>query len=353
MAYYLLFIFTSFLALLVKNKKLVSIILIVILSVFSGTRYFIDNDYKMYYNFFVYVETSINDFRARPIPLEYCMYIIPNLFKLIFSQRQDVAVGSFMVFALLGVGLKIMAIRKYSVIFFLSVMLYASNLFFIMEMTTIRAGVAAAIFLYGLQYLEKRQHWKFSLIILCCLFFHSSSIIYVLIWALVTVKTKLKYYYIILVVSIGLMIFKINILSLLLLDRVFPRVKIYFEVMEWQNEESINIFNFRILFAIAMIICFITFYKKLKDKAHFDILFKIQLLSVSLFFAFSNLSQVFSLRTFEMLSVSQILLYPMLIYIFRPALKVWGWLIIILFSVLQIYYFVEVSDIFKIYRSWI
>lgn len=353
MSYYLLFIFASFISLFENRRKLLSVVLIVVLALFAGSRYYIDSDYSLYYNYFIYTEKSAVDFMNRPLALEWCMYFFPNLFRFFFDHRQSVAFASFMLFAFLGVGFKIAAIQKYSEFFFLSVILYVSNLFFIMEMTTIRAGVAAGIFLFGLQYLEKRQHWKFLITLLCCLFFHSSGIVYVLVWALITARTKLKYYYIILAASVGIMILKVNILSLLLLDRVFPRVKIYFEIMQWQKEKSVNIFNFRVLFALVIIVSFMGFYRKLKNKPYFDLLFKTHLLSVSLFFAFSNLSQVFSLRTFDMFSVVQILLYPMFIYIFSPALKIWGWVIIILFSMLQIYYFVEVSEIFKVYRSWL
>lgn len=353
MAYYLLFLITGIVALFYKNKNVIPIILVIILSVFAGSRYYIDNDYEMYYDIFYYVEDKMSDFSQRLISLEWTMYFIPNFFRWLFESKQEVVFASFMLYAFLGVWLKIAAIRKYSDFFLLAVLLYVSNLFFIMEMTTIRAGVAAAIFLISIKYLARNQNFKFFLALLCCLLFHSSSVVFFVVWLFIKFKISIKYYLGVLALSILVMIFKINLLTLLFLDRIFPRIKFYLEAKEWQNEVEVNIFSFKALFAIAISVVFTLYYRRLKNKPYFDILFKAHLLSLCMFFALSNTAQVFSLRTFEMLSVVQILLYPMLIYVFKPQLKIIGWAIILIFAIIQLIYLVEISEIYKTYQSWL
>ena len=353
MIYYLFFAFTSFLSSLAGKNKLLFVLLIIILVLFAGTRINVDNDYFMYKDQILYVEDTLKAFMDRSIPLEYCMYVIPNFLEYFFYDKSEIVNSTFLIFAFLGVTTKLLAIKKYSEIFFLSVLLYLGNLFMMQEMTTIRAGVAAGIFLLALDNLEKKEHKQFFFKILLCFFFHSSSVLFVLAWFLLQFKINIKYYYFGIVVSFIFVALKVNILTLLMLDRVFPRVKAYLDAMEWMVEDKANVFNFRGLFALFIIILFAFHYKKLKNIKYFDVLFKIHIFSLCLFYVFSTTAQVFSIRTFEMFSVAHLLLYPMLIHIFHPKLKLVGWAIIILFSFIQIYYMVDVAGIYKPYQSWL
>lgn len=354
MTYYVMFFITSICALLgnSKNRNLALIILIVILTLFAGTRLDIDNDYHMYFKLFQYVEKNTKDFNNREVPLEWCVYVFPHFFKLLFTNKIEVARFTILLFAILGVSIKLTAIKKYSNFFFLSVILYVSNLFIMQEMTTIRAGVASAIFLLSIGDIEEKKDKNFLIKILLCFFFHSSSIIFIIIWLLLKAKINIKYLYVAIGFSFVSAILKINILTLLFLDKIFPRVEIYIKMMEWMKEDETNIYNFRILFALGMVVLFGLFYKKLKEIKYFDILYRIHIISICLFFLLSTSAQVFSIRTFEVLAVVQILLYPMIIYIFKPNLMYIGWIIIIAFSLLQIIYLIDVVDIYKPYKSW-
>ncbi|MDF2553889.1 MAG: hypothetical protein K0R36_1996 [Chryseobacterium sp.] len=354
MTYYLLFFVTSFFALLGNSKyrNLFFVVLIVILTIFAGTRLNIDNDYTMYFKKFRYIENNVKDFLNSENKFEWCMYIFPHFFILFFSNKVQVARFSILLFAVFGVSIKLIAIRKYAQFFFLSVILYTSNLFLMHEMTTIRAGVAAAIFLWSIGDLEDKNYKVFFTKLLLCFFFHSSSIVLIVAWLLLQIKINIRFLYVAIAVSFLSAILKINFLTLLLLDKVFPRVAVYLEMMEWMKEKETNIFSFRLLFALAFVILFAFFYQKLKEIKYFDILFRLHIISICLFFLLSTSAQVFSIRTFELLSVVQILLYPMIIFIFEPKSKFIGWLVIIAFSILQIVYLVDFADIYKPYKSW-
>lgn len=354
MTYYFLFLVTSFFALLGNSKyrNVFFVVLIVILSIFAGTRLNIDNDYTMYFKKFRYIENSVKDFLESENKFEWCMYIFPHFFLLFFSNKIQVARFTILLFAFFGVSIKLISIRKYAQFFFLSVILYTSNLFLMHEMTTIRAGVASAIFLWSIGDLEDKNYKVFFTKLLICFFFHSTSIVLVIAWLLVQIKINIKYLYVAIVVSFISAALKINFLTLLMLDKVFPRVAVYIKIMEWLKEDETNIFNFRILFALSIVLLFGIFYQKLKEVKYFDILFRFHIISICLFLLLSTSAQVFSIRTFELLSVIQILLYPMILFIFAPKSKFIGWFIIIAYSILQIVYLVDVVDIYKPYKSW-
>lgn len=354
MTYYLLFFVTSFFALLGNSKyrNVFFIILIFILAVFAGTRLNIDNDYMMYFKKFRYIEDNVKDFLNNDITFEWCVYVLPHFFLLFISNKVQVARITILLFATLGVSIKLIAIRKYAHFFFLSIILYTSNLFLMHEMTTIRAGVASAIFLWSIGDLEDKNYTVFFTKILLCFFFHSSSIVIVLACLIVQTKLKIKYFYIAIVTSFIAAVLKINFLTLLFLDKIFPRVAIYIKMMEWMKEDDTNIFNFRILFALAIVLLFALFYEKLKEIKYFVLLFKFHIISICFFLLLSTSAKVFSVRTFELLSIVQILLYPMIIFVFHPKSRFIGWFIIIAYSIFQIIYLIDIVDIYKPYKSW-
>ncbi len=355
MGYYLVLFFSSFCSLFSKNikeKQAISILLIIFLGIIAGTRS--DSpDFVMYYDIFHYKDDTIKHFKERDIPLEWCMYIIPNFYSFILDNKESIIKCCFLTFAFLGVGTKIIAIKKYAAFFTLSIMLYVSNLFIMMEMTTIRAGVAAGIFMLSLSDLKDNDNKNFFIKLLFCFFFHNSSAVYIIPWLLLKFKINIKYYYFALIFSFIMIVLKMNIIHILFLDRIFPRIELYLKMMEWQKNEGTNIFNFRALFALTIVIIMGIYYKKLKDLKYFDILFKIHIISICIFFLLSVSTETFSIRTFEMFSVVQILLYPMIVNLFNKKNQFIGWVIIILFSLLQIYYLIDVADIYKPYKSWL
>ncbi|MDF2832900.1 EpsG family protein [Chryseobacterium indoltheticum] len=354
MGYYLVFFITSVFALIgnYKFKNIIIAVLAICLILFAGTRLNIDNDYSMYFKYFRYIENNIKDFQNSDVSVEWCVYFFPHFFDLFLTSKVEIARATFLLFAAFGVGIKLYAIGKYADFFFLSIILYVSNLFLMQEMTTIRAGIASAIFLLSIKDIEEKKHKNFIIKILFCFFFHSTSILLVITWLLLQIKINIKYFYIAILISFASAIFKINFLTLLFLDKIFPRVEVYIKMMEWMREDKTNIYNFRILFALGIVIILGLFYNKLKEIKYFDVLFRIHLISICFFFLLSTSAQVFSIRTFELLSVIQILLYPMIVYIFPSKLKFIGWTIIIAFSLLQIVYLINVVDIYKSYKSW-
>lgn len=355
MTYYIFFAVTSILALIgnYKLKNIVVPVLIVVLALFAGTRTEIAPDFLMYRGFFRFSEDSYREFVNNNATLEPIIYIIPNFLKLFFNSNTSVINGSFLFFAFLGVSTKLIALKKYSNNFFLGFIIYFSYLYLMMEIITIRAGIAGGIFLLSLPYLYEGFYKKSILMICLALIFHTSSVIFFVVLILIKLNINIKYYYYSLILSFIIIIAKINILTLLFMDRIFPKVKGYLEMMEKSKEEEINIFSFRILIALFMTVFFGFYYNKLKNIKGFEVLFRIHLISLFLFFSFSVTVSVFSIRTFELLSVVQLLLFPMLTYVFAPKFKYLAWIILIIFSFVQIYYMIDISGFYENYKSWL
>lgn len=351
MIYYLVIFFVCFIVFLFyKQKRTVISVVTVILSFFAGTRLNIDNDYFLYEYFFKY---SLDLVRFRSLNIEFCIYLINRLSHLLFYSTENIVYFSFLSFALLGVSTKMIAVYRYSINIFLSIVLYSTYLFFMQEMTTIRAGVASGIFLLSLVHLVNRNYVAYAFYILFAFIFHNSSVLFILAGLLVFIDLKIKYFYLALILSFVVILTNQNLLQLFYLDAIFPRVATYLEIMQWSNEDKINVFNFKILISLLFLVIFAINFKKLKENRWFEILFRIHIFSLIVFFSLSTSAMVFSARSFDLLSVVQILLFPYITIIFNNKFKLLGWLLIIIFSIIQIVYLVEVSKIYKPYESWL
>jgi hypothetical protein len=328
-------------------RSIIVLLLIVSLSLFAGISTQ-SVDYGMYRNLFESSVISTFD----PIVLlvqEPSFFIIPLFCHAVFGPSYYINV-SFLIFAFLGVSTKILAIKD-SRFFFLSVALYCCYSYFFQEMITIRAGVASGIFLLAIKDLDNKNDKGYFLKILLALLFHYSSIIFVLIWVLVRLKLSLKVFYSFLAASFAIALLKINLLVLLRLDLLIPKVKIYLDLMELEGNVAINLFNYRILISLFMLFLFAYKIKVLEDEPYFLTLFKIHLLSLILFFVLSTSAIVFSDRTFDLLAIVQVLLYPFIILIFKERFV--GYLILFLICSVNLFFIVKISGLFDHYTTWL
>jgi EpsG family len=333
---------------LLKKNITFSILLIIILGLFAGTRTLgVDRDYQIHEAVF---ENSPTNFDIDSLQLyEPTFIFLPILFHFIFGKIYFVQI-TFLFYSFLAVSTKITSFKN-SNNFFLSVCIYCSYLFFSQEMTTIRAGVACAVFLYSIKDLVDKNDKAYFSKILVSLLFHYSSVVFILVWIITRVKLSLKIFYIFLFTSFLVAFFKINILILLKLDLLIPKVKIYLELLDLEDSEPVNVFNFRILFSLAILILFSIKVKTLEKQHFFLILFKIHILSLILFFILSPSAMVFSLRIYDMLSVVQLLLYPMIILVFKE--KFVSYAFVFTFCAVNLYYLFKVSEWYNDYSSWL
>lgn len=330
-----------------NERSIIVLILIVALSLFAGISTH-GADHEMYDNLF---ESSvISTFEAIFLLIqEPSFFVIPLLCHAVFGPLLYINI-SFLIFAFLGVSTKILAIKD-SRFFFLSIALYCSYSYFFQEMITIRAGVASGIFLLSIKDLESKNDKGYFLKIFLAFLFHYSSIIFVLIWALLRAKLSLKIFYCFLAASFAIALLKINLLVLLRFDLLIPKVKIYLDLMELEGNVAINLFNYRILISLFMLFLFAYKIKILEDEPYFLILFKTHVISLILFFVLSTSAIVFSDRTFDLLAIVQVLLYPFVLLIFKERYV--GYLIVFLICFVNLFFLIKISGLFDRYTTWL
>ena len=107
-----------------------------------------------------------------------------------------------LVIAFLGIGILSYSSYAYSVFPITAIFLYFNRFFLTRDMGQIRAGVAAALFIFSIKYIEERQLYKFlGIIIIACLF-HKVAAIGIFVYFLSRFRFKSKHYYIGLIISV-------------------------------------------------------------------------------------------------------------------------------------------------------
>ena len=104
--------------------------------------------------------------------------------KIIYSLIGPYPIYLFLLFAILGVSFKLIAIKQLTELWFLSLILYLSNFFILHEMTQIRAGVASAFLLLCVKPIYDRDLKRFLLFAVLGFLFHYSAIVILPLWFL-------------------------------------------------------------------------------------------------------------------------------------------------------------------------
>lgn len=355
-AYIIIFFLTSLLAVfgLKKLKGISTIAITLLLVLFAGTRESsVAPDYKLYEYLFSEVLWSTKDFVANFSYLEYCFIIIPNIIKAFIDSNSAVIEITFLVFALLGVSIKMWTLYRYSSNFFLSVFLYFGFIFLMSDMITIRAGVASGLFFLSLFYIEKKEYKKILACFIGALLFHYSSVVCLLIYFLLYRNISYKNLFVMAFVGVVIAIAKLDIVNLIGLGRFFPKIELYNEIQRKGGGDQLNLFNFRIIFSLLITAIFFINYKKLKVLPYFDNLFKTHIISMILFFVFSTLNMTFSIRTFEFLTIVQLVLFPYILNAFPRKLRILPYALLIAYGIGQYYYLIDYSKLFSTYDSWL
>lgn len=327
-----------------RNKLIISLIIIFILAIFAGTRNEgIDNDYREYFRLF---KLSVNE--GLQASYELVFYILPKFISF-FSSNNYIKL-TFLVIATIGVSTKVLAIKNFSKNYPLSIIVYYCVFFFGHEFTTIRAGVAAGIYLFMINDILKNNKKGFFLKLAIAFIFHYSSLLFIPIWFLVRSKLNIKYYYFALIISFFVVFINFNILSVLHLETIIPKMKVYTDV---KDEVTLNPFNFRMLISFFYFAIFAFCFNKGKQDERFVLLFKLHIVSLLVFYLLAQASIVFSLRSYDLLSTVQILLLPYLIQFFPNKTKLIGYVIVLITSFLNLYYVLFMSNNIKEYSSWL
>ena len=338
---------------LLPQRKLAALAAGAVLIIFAGTRMAVDNDYLTYASIFASPELAGTAYGNAGVSLEPSYYFVPKLAAALGGNQTETVRYCFLIFALLGVSAKLLGILQHSRSFFLSLCVYATYLFLVQEMTAIRAGVASGIFLLSFGFYIRREKIMFAAMMIPAFLFHSSSILFVLAWLLHIFRIRTRVYLAGLAVAFVIAVLRVNIVSAFRLDEYFPRVAVYLQMESWSTPTTVNIFNLRVIFSLIAVAVFGFYYRKFSEIRGFVELYRIHILSLIVFFSLSPSASVFSLRSYELLSVVQVLLYPMAVIPLRVREKLLGHATILFICAVQMWYLVSVAGIFKPYSSWL
>ena len=154
-------------------------VLILFLAVVAGFRNFSWPDTASYVADFIYDTPSLRDFTVdsyRLADLQYSergFYLFSSCIKTLTSNVHFY----FILISIVTIAFIAKSLNKYCVYPLLGLLVYISRFFIGRQMMQIRAGLAIAIVVWALQYIEKRKFWNFLIIVLIAFTLHHSVIL--------------------------------------------------------------------------------------------------------------------------------------------------------------------------------
>jgi len=227
----------------------------------------------------------------------------------------------FMFFATIGVSLKVLAIKRLSSFWLLSVLIYFSNYFILHELTQIRTGIATGFLLLSIPSIKNRKLAKFLSFVFLATLFHYSSLIFLPLYLVNPTKINIKKYLIIMITPIFFPFTNFSIHKIFAVlgenNPLTLRYFVYTNLLSQGIGENTNTFSILILFNITIGFILIMKWKSVYDKNPYAVvLIKVHVFSIVLFYLFYDVS-AFAFRFFEILNVVQIIVLPFVIYFFR------------------------------------
>lgn len=307
------------------NKRLklflliISAIILCYIAAFRGEG--VDRDYGNYVMFYdntmpikYYIDNSEDLVLRDP-----ARTIISSIVK---YSLNDKIILLFVFFATTGVFLKVLAIKRLSSFWLLSVLIYFSNYFILHEMTQIRIGVATGFLLLSIPSIKNRKLVKFLSFVFLATLFHYSSLIFLPLYLVNPTKINVKKYLIIMIAPIFFPFTNFSIHKIFtVLGENNPLTQRYFvhtNLLSQGIGENTNTFNILILFNIIIGFILIMKWKRLYEKNPYAVvLIKVYIFSIVLFYLFYDVG-AFAFRFFQILNVVQIIVLPFVIYFFRP-----------------------------------
>lgn len=242
----------------------------------------------------------------------------------------------FGLFASFSVGLKLLFLARYSQFWVLSVVVYLSNIYILHDLIQLRAAVASALLLWSLKYIYERRFLYFFGVFFVAFLFHYSSLLILPLWLLSKEKVSRWFF---LLIPISYVFYWLGIQCGTLVQFIpFDFAQSLYELYTRSlidNDETINVYN--VLHLLRCIICLLLLCNMkliLKHCIYTIIVLKIYILSLASLVVFSDIPTL-AFRISELYQIVEIILIPMLIYIFRKELI--GKCLVLLFAIITLY----------------
>lgn len=299
---------------IIKRKSIFYIFISLVLIMVTGLRLFgWANDTENYYEMAIFQDKLL--LGSKEIFFRLIVFLNTEIFSSNFTMF-------LLIFAVIGVSIKIFALVKLSPLPALSIILYLLSYFWLHEYIQIRVGIATAIFLLATKYLADGNSKKYFLKTFLAIMFHWSSIVMIPIYFLVKYK-NVKAYALLPIIGIILNILHVNFYLIIefILNTTGIDPMFYKMYAGYQNE--INVFN---LISISYILVFyiitavILTHKNIVNDYEI-VLYKIFSIGIFVFFLISLLNApVVAFRLLEYFMVVLLILIPFLVIKFKQKL---------------------------------
>jgi hypothetical protein len=259
------------------------------------------------------------DARTGDVLVEFSYVFISHIVQFIF----DNILFLFLIYAIIGVYLKLTAIKQLTDLWFLSLLIYVSNFFILHEVIQIRVGVASGFLLLCIKPIYDRNLKRFLVLVLLAVFFHVSSLIILPLWFLGKFKNKINFFIAGIIVPIGYCVYLMNvtILNFIPIPYVQEKLDVYAQLQELGTADfltEINVFNY--VFLARIIFFYFLLYKSellMSHNKYTILLLNIYAISLFMYPALAMMP-VLAGRISELLGVVEIILLPLIYYTIRP-----------------------------------
>ena len=298
---------------LISKKLLGFFCVFILLSLLAGFRPIgLDRDSLNYVGILHLRLSEANIFDKEPF-----YWIISEFNHFVFSGHSTTF---FLLFALVGVFFKLLAIFNISKSPFFSIILYIFLYFILHEMTQIRVGVASGLFLLSIKEYWNKKYLNYFLITFTACLFHYTAVLGFLLLFLRRDRFDSFFCAAALFLSLIVGLFaNAQVLQLFLVflpDFLSVKLQLYIDLYQDGSHVDINRYNFYYL-SLLMIAAFMLVYSK-RVSDPFDLfLIKIFIVGLSSFYFFSFLP-VMAFRISEFYLVVLIALLANFSFVFKP-----------------------------------
>lgn len=272
------------------------------------------------------------------VSVEYSFRIISAILHFFNADLH----GIFIAFALLSIPLRLWNVGRMTTLLFPSLLIYYSNYFVLHDFTQIRAAVASAFVLSTVYHIGKGDRLMGWLCLFIAFSFHYSAVaITPVVFLTANPLNKSWKTLLYLSVPIAYAIYFLNYELLIDTDIewVSNKLKVYEAFAEGGTFDGLNVFNLMLLARIAIFYFILYFSDAIGEHCKLlPLLLKVEAMSLVSMLVLSSLPVV-AFRISELFGIVEIILFPLLIYVFRPQwigrLIVVGYASILIINVLR------------------
>lgn len=289
-----------------SRRKLLFIVLGIVMICVAGLKIEnSDQDYATYVKMYKHINDDVN-------------ILTEPSFEWI-AKLSSTSLMMFVIYAILSVSLKFVAIKQLTELWFLSVMIYCSYFFLLHDFTQIRVAVSSGFLLLCIKPIYERDWKRFFIYSGIAILFHYSAIIILPLWVL---GSKPRIMILALSVPFAYLIYfsGINIIATIPIPYLQTKLAIYQKMQELGDDKwsVINVFNLVFLAKITIFYLLILKYKLIAlQNKYVPILMKIQAVSIISFPIFAKMP-ILGFRISELFGIVEVITIPLIYYVLVP-----------------------------------